>query len=117
MRAGAAAAAAGAAVAEGPPSAELAASLADESARTVADSALSNEPDSEATGNDTGKIPSSTKRKNREGSKTVDGKVALLKERARVAMRDESDAENVLAPRTPAKTIAGIRTRSRARIA
>ncbi|CAL8467324.1 g6861 [Coccomyxa elongata] len=115
MRAGAAAAAAGAAVAEGPPRAELAVSMADESASLDTDSALLIKPDDVSTGSDPDKVPSSTKRKKR-----ADGLIDIskwMKGSAVLAIGVENDADIVAAPKTPAKMFAGVRTRSRARTA
>lgn len=117
MRAGAAAAAAGAAVAEGPPCAELAASMADESARLTAESVLMNLPEDGATASDADQARSSTKRKKRADGQDCDGKVNGMEKSATEATGDETDGDIVAAPKTPAKIFGGVRTRSRARTA
>ncbi len=119
MRAGAAAASAGAAVAVGPPRAELAANMANETTRSDVDRAPICQPNHEATASDAMKVPSSTKRKKGAGGQSDDGKVEAGKESAAsssgFAMGEDSDGDIVVAPTTPANLSGGVRTRSRAR--
>ena len=110
MRAGAAAA--GAALAVGPPCAELAANMANETTISNGDFALISQPNHEATAM---KVPSSIKRKKRAGVQSDDGKLGWVKESAEVAIGDDRDCESVPAPTTPAKNFGGVKTRFGAR--